>query len=102
MRRLALMVLFSATLIHADKPKPNAADFPITVHVISSHSRFLSSRESQLAYYQLADTVINGQTVELQAFSKRCARSGRLPRQDLALGTRSQERLEYLRLVPGL
>ena len=62
---LALLLLLPAT-VFAAPTKPNPADFPIKVHVISTESRQQWSYGSMNSY-QVLETVIDNQPVELQA-----------------------------------
>lgn len=68
MNRPALLLLLSATLAYASKPPSNPADFPLVVHVTSSHSSFVYSGNNQFASSQVLETVIDGKLVELRAF----------------------------------
>ncbi len=65
MKKLALaaLLLLPAT-IFAASTKPNRADFPLTVHVVSSawHVGYANT-----ASYQTLETVTDNQSVELQA-----------------------------------
>jgi hypothetical protein len=59
---LAILLLLPAT-IFAAADKPNRADFPLTVHVVSSAWQIGYSNTPS---YQVLETVIGDQSVELQ------------------------------------
>ena len=63
MKKLVLaLLLMQTTFLCATKPSSNPADYPITVHIVSS--RYIPSTGGPVGYQQL-DTIINGQQVEL-------------------------------------
>jgi hypothetical protein len=62
-KTLLMFVLLQTTLLFAAAGSPNPADFPVQVHVV--FTRFVSS-----AGYQQVEAVIDGQRVELVAFSQ--------------------------------
>ena len=64
MKKIAeLFLLLQTTLLLAAGGAPNPADFPVKVHVV--FSRFVSS-----AGYQQVEAVIDGERVELVAYSQ--------------------------------
>jgi hypothetical protein len=61
MKKLFLILtLLPATLLFAEKPSSNPADFPITVHVVRSRQCSVGG------YSQHLDAIIDGQQVELE------------------------------------
>lgn len=62
----ALLLPFAA---HAEKAPPSAADFPLAVHVVSSRSRSMYNGNLPYVVYQVLETVINGQPVQLEGVS---------------------------------
>jgi hypothetical protein len=67
MRKLAfvILLLLIPAITLAAKPKPDPADFPVTVHVISSASRYAEA--DKIVYYsQVLETTIEGQPIQLQ------------------------------------
>ncbi len=64
---LALLLLLSATAFAATD-KPNPADFPIKVHVITSSSRY-QYNENLTVPQQILETTVDGQPTEITAIS---------------------------------
>ena len=65
MKKLALVFLMLQTAFLLAAPdKPTPSDFTVTVHVVSSASLITGN-----VYFQVLETVINGQPVELQESS---------------------------------
>ena len=72
MKKMALMfLLLQTTLLLAAADKPNPADFPVKVHVVSSAA---TNCGSACAYIQVLVTVIDSQPIELQGNSDGVAR----------------------------
>ena len=66
MKKLALVFLMLQTAFLLAAPdKPNPADFTVTVHVVSSGSQIYCD-SGLCGAYQLLETVIDNQPVELQ------------------------------------
>jgi hypothetical protein len=66
MKKLALVfLLLQPAFLLAAPDKPNPADFTVKVHVVSSGSQIYGDISSCIAY-QLLETVIDNQPVELQ------------------------------------
>ena len=65
---LALLLILPAT-VSAAPSKPNPADFPLKVHIVSSASRMYITENGSL-YTQILETVIDQQPVELQGYSQ--------------------------------
>ena len=61
---LALLLMQSSLLLASNKPKPNPADFPLTVHVV--YSRFVFGDVIGNGHQEL-ETMIQGQQVELRS-----------------------------------
>lgn len=67
MRKLALaLILLQTSCLLAATPNP--ADFPMTIHITSSVSRWQSSGGSTYDY-QVLQTVIDGQQIELTSIA---------------------------------
>jgi hypothetical protein len=60
-----LFCLFPTVCLSADKKAPNPADYPITVHVVASHSRSQYALGNESIYQELK-AVIDGVPVELE------------------------------------
>jgi hypothetical protein len=70
MKKMALMfLLLQTTLLLAAADKPNPADFPVKVHVVSSAATEICGGAGPCAYIQVLVTVIDSQPIELQGNS---------------------------------
>lgn len=69
MKKLALaFLLLLSTTAFAATDKPNPADFPIKVHVITSSSRFQFDGSLTIAQ-QILETTVDGQPTEITGIS---------------------------------
>lgn len=62
-RLIAALLLLPSFAFAADKPNP--ADFPVTIHVVSSHSRTVANEINNGMSVQFLETIIDHQPVEL-------------------------------------
>jgi hypothetical protein len=58
--------LLSTTLLWAAPDKPNPADFPVKVHVVSSGTNVICGSSPVCSFLQVLETVIDGQPVQLE------------------------------------
>jgi hypothetical protein len=66
-----VFALLSTTLLWAASDKPNPADFTVKVHVVSSGSKEIcGSAGVSCRMFQVLETVIDGQPVQLEGFSE--------------------------------
>lgn len=97
MKRLGLVfVLLTTTALLASTDKPNPADFPVKVNVVSSGSNEICPGSSVCSTFQVLETVIDGQPAELQAWSGGLLALGDYPaRISAAIHSRSKHPNSY-------
>jgi hypothetical protein len=81
MKTIALMFLLLQTTLLATAGEPNPADFPVKVHVVSSGTMYGWSGNGP---FQVLETIIDNQAVELQASNPGMLALGDYPAQLLA------------------